>query len=284
MNAFPWTVYFILLAAGLLGSAAVIPYALAINPKAVALMKENASGISQPGKQRLATPVLVLISGLQSLVLIGLATFLGLLAAGQVGLGTPTLQAGLEGRPVMETIMAWAPASVLLGLTAGVVMLVLEGCYFMPRIPRALASLDSKTAFWKRVLACFYGGIVEEILLRLFLMSALVWLFGLFWKTDVGQPAPGAFWLANILAAVLFGASHLPATTLIATLTPTVVARALLLNAVAGATCGYLYMRYGLEAAMLSHFSLDILLHLIATPFMRRRANSLPRDSVPQAT
>jgi membrane protease YdiL (CAAX protease family) len=282
MNAFPWTVYFILLAAGLFGSVAVIPYALAINPKAVAMLKENVSGIGQPGKQRWPMPVLVLISGLQSLALIGLATYLGLLAAGQVGLGTPILQAALEGRPVMETIMAWAPGSVLLGLAAGVVMLVLEGAYFMPRIPRSLAGLDSQTAFWKRVLACVYGGIVEEILLRLFLMSALVWVFGLFWKTPAGQAPPGAFWLANILAAVLFGASHLPATTLIAKLTPAVVARALLLNAIAGVVCGYLYMRYGLEAAMLSHFSLDILLHLIATPFMRRRANSLPYDPVPQ--
>jgi membrane protease YdiL (CAAX protease family) len=282
MNAFPWTIYFILLAAGLLGSVAVIPYALAINPKAAAMMKENVSGISQPGIQRWPMPVLVLISGLQSLVLIGLATYLGLLAAGQVGLGTPILQAALEGRPVMETIMAWAPASALLGLAAGVVMLVLEWAYFMPRIPRSLASLDSQTVFWKRVLACFYGGIVEEILLRLFLMSALVWVFGLFWKTPASLAAPGAFWLANILAAVLFGASHLPATTLTAKLTPVVVARALLLNAIAGVVCGYLYMRYGLEAAMLSHFSLDIVLHLIATPFMRRRANSLPRDPVPQ--
>jgi membrane protease YdiL (CAAX protease family) len=113
-------------------------------------------------------------------------------------------------------------------------------------------------------------------------MSALVWVFSLFWKTPAGLAAPGAFWLANLLAAVLFGASHLPATTLTAKLTPVVVARALLLNAIAGVVCGYLYMRYGLEAAMLSHFSLDIVLHLIATPFMRRRANSLPRDPVPQ--
>jgi hypothetical protein len=47
-----------------------------------------------------------------------------------------------------------------------------------------------------------------------------------------------------------------------------VVTRALLLNGIPGVVCGYLYMRYGLEAAMLSHFSLDILLHLIAPPFM----------------
>ena len=61
-----------------------------------------------------------------------------------------------------------------------------------------------------------------------------------------------------------------------------VVARALLLNGIPGVACGYLYVRYGLEAAILLHFSLDILLHLIAPPFMRPRANSLPLDPAVQ--
>jgi hypothetical protein len=281
MNEYPWTIFFILLVAGLLGTAAVIPYALSFNPKAVEKMRANVSETGQPGreaKRGLPMPVLVLISSLQSVVLIGLTTFLGLLAGRQVGLGAPIVQAVLDGRPVMEKILEMAPASVLLGLGAGIVMLVLEWTYFMPRIPRNLANLDSRTAFWKRVLACFYGGVVEESLMRLFLMTSLVWLFGLIWKTPAGTPAAGAFWIANILAALLFGAGHLPATSMTAKLTPMVVTRALLLNGIPGVACGYLFMVYGLEAAMLSHFGLDILLHLIAPSFMQRRVNSLPPE------
>jgi hypothetical protein len=284
MNAFPWSIFFVLLAAGLLGTAAVIPYALSMNPKAVAAMKANVSQTGEPGagSKRLSMPVLISISGLQTLILIGATTFLGLLAAGKVGLGTPILEAALKGLPVMDQILAMAPTSILLGLAAGVVMLALEWMYFMPRIPRSLASLDARTAFWKRVLACFYGGIVEEILLRLFVMSALVWLFGLVWQTPAGSPAAGAFWLANFLAALLFGAGHLPATAQTAKLTPTVVTRALLLNGIPGVMCGYLYIKYGLESAMLLHFSLDILLHLIAPPISRRLANALPPEPTAQ--
>ena len=281
MNAFSWTIFFILFVAGLIGTAAVYPYALSINPKALEKMKENISPAGGPDrgeKRRLSLPVLVLISILQSIALVGLATFLGLLAGNQVGLGAPILQTALDGGPVMEKILAMAPVTILLGLASGIILLTLEWKYFLPRIPRSLASMDGRTAFWKRVLACFYGGIVEEILMRLFLMGSLVWLLGLLWKTPAGLPAAGAFWVANILAALIFGAGHLPATAMTVKLTRTVVARALLLNGIPGVACGYLFMQYGIESAMLAHFSLDILIHLIAAPYLARLANSLPPD------
>lgn len=282
MNAFPWNIFFILLAAGLLGTAAVVPYSLAMNSKALDKAKAAAASESgQPGakpRRQPPMPLLILLSALQGTLLIGVAAFVGLLASRAVGLGMPILQGALSGQPVMDKILALLPASLLLGLASGVVMLALEWLYFMPRIPRALAGLDAHTAFWKRALACFYGGIDEEILLRLFVMGGLAWLIGLVWKAPGGAPALGAFWLANVLAALLFGAGHLPATRMVTKLTPMVVARALVLNGIPGLACGYLYMRYGLEAAMLAHFSLDILLHLVAVPVSHRLVRHLPPD------
>jgi membrane protease YdiL (CAAX protease family) len=61
-----------------------------------------------------------------------------------------------------------------------------------------------------------------------------------------------------------------------------VVFRALLLNGIPGVACGYLYVRYGLEAAMICHFSLDILIHLIMVPFMKRRAEKIWSEPIPQ--
>ena len=43
-----------------------------------------------------------------------------------------------------------------------------------------------------------------------------------------------------------------------------VVLRTLLLNGIAGVVFGWLYWKRGLEMAMLSHFSADIVLHVIA--------------------
>jgi membrane protease YdiL (CAAX protease family) len=42
------------------------------------------------------------------------------------------------------------------------------------------------------------------------------------------------------------------------------VARAVVLNGLAGIAFGYLYWTRGLESAMLSHFSADIILHVIS--------------------
>ena len=46
-------------------------------------------------------------------------------------------------------------------------------------------------------------------------------------------------------------------------LTPLVIARTVVLNGLLGIIFGWLYWRHGLEAAMISHFSADIVLHVL---------------------
>ena len=70
-------------------------------------------------------------------------------------------------------------------------------------------------------------------------------------------------WLVIVVASVLFGLGHLPTTAQLTTLTPLIIARAIVLNGVAGLAFGYLYWKRGLESAMLAHFSADILLHVL---------------------
>jgi membrane protease YdiL (CAAX protease family) len=70
-------------------------------------------------------------------------------------------------------------------------------------------------------------------------------------------------WLAIIIAAVIFGIGHLPAVMAITTLTPLVIARTIVLNAVGGIIFGWLYWKKGLESSMISHFSADLVLHVM---------------------
>jgi membrane protease YdiL (CAAX protease family) len=71
------------------------------------------------------------------------------------------------------------------------------------------------------------------------------------------------FWVANILAAILFGLGHLPTTAALVPLTSLVIARAVVLNGLLGIVWGWLYWKRGLEAAMISHFSADLVLHVL---------------------
>jgi membrane protease YdiL (CAAX protease family) len=46
-------------------------------------------------------------------------------------------------------------------------------------------------------------------------------------------------------------------------LTPLVITRTIILNALVGVVCGWLYWKRGLESAMLAHFSADLVLHVL---------------------
>ncbi len=79
------------------------------------------------------------------------------------------------------------------------------------------------------------------------------------------QPAHAAVvWTANVLAALAFGAAHLPnASSLGASLTPAVIAFVLVGNGLVGLGCGWLFWRRGLLSAILAHFAADIVLKVI---------------------
>jgi membrane protease YdiL (CAAX protease family) len=116
---------------------------------------------------------------------------------------------------------------------------------------------------------CFYGGIYEEILTRLFLLSLFAWLGMKLFQKDKTKLGGIVFWLANILAAILFGLGHLPTVSLVMPITPVVVAAALLLNGVAGIAFGYLYRKRGLESAMIAHFCADFVIYVLGVALLR---------------
>ena len=254
---FNWKIFFILLAACTWGVIAILPYVLD-------LQKDLLAKVPMP------LWVLLPIQTLQNCILFAVTGGLGLLIAGRIGLGLPILEAKLAGEAVKERILAILPLSVLLGVVGSVLVVALDVYVFGPALRAELGAKASvislqgtQPAAWKGLLASFYGGINEEVLLRLFLMSLLAWLGKFISKTATGQPSTPVFWVANILAAILFGLGHLPATASLLPLTPLVIVRAVVLNGLLGIAFGYLYWKRGFEAAMLSHFSADLVLHVL---------------------
>jgi hypothetical protein len=267
MSADFWTEFAILFSAAVVGIACVTPYTLDLTREAFAKALE---------RMRQPRWVLVLLQTAQSIVLLGLATGLGLLIAPHVGLGALLLEGLLAGKNVTSQAAAMVAPALLLGIGSSALMLLLEITVFWPRLPPSMRETFPIPALWKRLLASVYGGVDEEILLRLFLLSLLAWLIALVWHQPGGNPTTGALWLATILAALIFGMGHLPATAAVVRITPLLVGRALLLNGVVGVATGYLYWRYGLEAAMLAHFAADIMLHGVGDSIaLRVRAASI---------
>lgn len=211
--------------------------------------------------------VVIAVQVVRNAVLVAIAVGLELLLATRIELGAPLLEARLAGEAVGQRIRALLVPSMLAGAAAAVAIIVLDLLVFAPGMPPATLTGEHPPA-WQGFLASFYGGITEELFLRLFLMSLLAWLVGLVWREALGRPAVGAFWMANLVAAIPFGLGHLPATVALVPLTGTVVLRVIALNGIAGVVFGHLYWRRGLEAAMLTHFSADIVLHVLVPLFL----------------
>ncbi|MBF6588969.1 MAG: CPBP family intramembrane metalloprotease [Ktedonobacterales bacterium] len=271
MAAFFWPEYIILFGAAVIGIACVTPYTLELGHEAFTKAQEH---MRQPRW------VLVLLQSAQNVVLFGVATGLGLLIAYRIGLGAPLLEGLLAGKDVTTQAVTMIVPALILGIVSSSIMLLLEITVFWPRLPQSMRDTFPIPALWKRLLASVYGGVNEEILLRLFLLSLLAWLLGFAWHLPNGRPTLGALWVANVIAAVIFGLGHLPATAALVKLTPLLIGRAILLNGVVGIAAGYLFWRYGLEAAMLAHFSADLVLHGIGDSIaLKIRATSAAAHS-----
>jgi hypothetical protein len=126
-------------------------------------------------------------------------------------------------------------------------------------------------AFPASIGASLSAGLGEEILFRLFLMG--LWSFVLTWF--LGRVMPGrstrrsALWIANVVAALAFAASHLPGLMMLAGVaSPTalplfVLVEVFALNGLIGVVAGEASMRQGLVAASGIHFWADIMWHVV---------------------
>lgn len=242
-----------------LGAASAVAVA-ALFPYLMQIMPERFAALPVP------LPLLVVAQVAQTFVLLGLLSLLGLRMGHRVGLGAPLLQRGLNRHPPAGTDRPRPGRSVVLGAVSALALLVAMRAIdpFLPDMLNPPAQADAGASALNGLLASFYGGIVEELLLRLFLMTLLVWIVA---RVRGTKPGPAAYWTAIVLAALLFGAGHLPAAHHIWGLDAVVVLRTIGLNAVVGVVCGWLYWRQGLEMAMLAHFSADIVLHVL-TPLL----------------
>jgi membrane protease YdiL (CAAX protease family) len=242
-----WKLFFILLIASVFATVLVLPYTLSLSPALA----------------RVFTPVVLVAQVVQSIIEFSIAIFIGLFLAKRVGFGVPVLEGRLEGKEAGGYLKSILGISIGMGVLA-VVLLILLSLLYVP-VPILIQGAGTSIPLWEGFLASFYGGIGEEILFRLFLMTLLVWIFFKIKKTRDEKPTTVGIWLAIIISAVLFGLGHLPIVSTIAAVTPLMVAKAIINNGIVGIICGWLYWKKGLESAMIAHFTADIGLHVIAS-------------------
>ena len=244
-----WKLYLLLLAVSIISVILVLPYSI-----------EGISSLLEDVEMPMA--IVLTISVIQSAIMLAIALFLGLFLSKKTGIGAPVLENYISGIGEIKNKKSFFLLAIISGIIIGLILIA--GDYIFYKTGTSITFFNAvQPVWWKGLMASFYGGIVEEILMRLFLMNLFVWIFSMIIKKGGIRQNRPLIWLSIILAAIIFGAGHLPATSAIAPLTPIVVLRALLLNGIGGIVFGWLFWKRGLLSAMVSHFSADIILHVL---------------------
>lgn len=151
-----------------------------------------------------------------------------------------------------------------IGAVVGGLALILPDIMFFGKYSQAIMdSYAVKPTVPYMLAAVLYGGVIEEVMLRLFMMSLVAFLLHKLFGKKTETPATGILIAANVIAALLFAAGHLPATAVLMGITPMILARCFLLNGGFGLLFGWLYRKYGLRYAMLAHGGCHIISKLI---------------------
>ena len=154
-------------------------------------------------------------------------------------------------------------ASVGVAIVGGLAMILLDIFYFANYSQAIADSYLTKPSVVFMLASITYGAVIEEVMMRLFVMSLVSFvLFKLFERKEE-QPSNKMFVIANVVTAILFASGHLPATVLMIGTSPIVIARCFLLNGGIGLLFGWLYRKYGLRYAMIAHGGCHVVSKLI---------------------
>lgn len=203
--------------------------------------------------------VLVAISVAQVAIYAFVCGLFGSLLAQKVGLWKPFR---VERRAVLFTLAI----SVVMGI-----LFSLDYWTFGKVLPVIMDSYADGMTLYGVLASVFYGGIIEEVMMRLFLMSLVAFLlWKIFYSKTSQENIPDmVFVAANIVAALLFAAGHLPATAIaFGELKPLILFRCFLFNGGFGLVFGRIYRKFGIHYAMLSHITVHVVSKLIWAIFI----------------
>lgn len=247
----PMKLVLILTFLGAIGIIAIIPYEMTV------LLQDDLPGA-------LPVPIIVTINSITQLTLLFVLVLIGVRLSERTGLGAPIIKAYVYERRWLPISKTWMKRGITVSFLLSLLVILLDLFLFNPLIDIPNEQIIQTTVWWQGLLAMFYGGITEELMIRLFGMTLIVWLYAKITKKRQQDIPKTVFAMAIFLTALLFGIGHLPAAIgIYGELTGAIILRILLLNGIFGLWFGYLYYKKGLEYAIVSHMSADFFIHVL---------------------
>ena len=168
-------------------------------------------------------------------------------------------------RTLTRRPLLWTAAIAVIG---GLALILPDILYFGKHVPAIADSYATKPTVPYLIGTVTYGGIIEEVMLRLFCMSLVAFFLWKVFDRKAEKPSVGVLVAANVISALLFAAAHLPTTIVMIGTTPMIILRCFLLNGVFGLAFGWLYRKFGLRYAMMAHGGCHVVSKLIWILFL----------------
>jgi hypothetical protein len=248
-NMVDWNVFWSLFMVAELSMLAALPYAVSVSGDAI-----QEFGGSFPTV--LATQIA------QGTAFLLLSIFTGIFLGKKVGLKATLLESLFEGRGLPEGFNSSFKLSVLLGLLVGTLIFATDRLVFS-MFTEPLTILLSSPPIEQRILYSFYAGIVEEIILRFFLVTLLVWISWKIKKTPEGFPTTTGFWLSILLVSTIYGIGYFFSLTPVTDYNAILSLATIALAIISGSVFGWLYWKKGLEAAIIANLSASLVVFVI---------------------
>jgi membrane protease YdiL (CAAX protease family) len=248
-----WKTFFVFLGIGLIGIVCLVP-------SMIPVLEKQLQSLSNVPDVPFA--VIVISSLINPLILLIIAIIVGQAIAPKVKLHSYLYQHMQGNKDVWKSFTSNIPIAIILGAFVAIIFCIFELFIFRPYLPEALTLSVESRNFVNTLGGIFYGGIVEELLIRWGVMSLFVWAGWKVFQRGRTGPSSSIFWISIIVASILFALGHLGATALaVPVITPMIFIRMLLLNGIGGIIYGWLFWKKGLEVAMIAHAAT----HLVTT-------------------
>jgi len=188
------------------------------------------------------------------------AIWLGIALGRQIGLGAPLFTGLLFGTPgSIQKLGRDACLACVLGVAlGGTLLLIRQICE--PHLPPEIPAYGHRGVLGG--LAVSLGAAVaEEVWFRLGLMTLLVWCIARLLGDR--KPRPLLVWTIIVITSVAFGMAHLPQLMSFGAGSPFAIGGTVLGNTAVGILYGWCYWKRSLIAAIVAHFSVDIVIHVL---------------------
>ena len=154
-------------------------------------------------------------------------------------------------------------AAIIIAVIGGLALILPDLLIFGKYEPALLDMYAVKPTVPFLLATVTYGAVIEEVMLRLFMMSLVAFVLHLLFERKRDGVSTAVLVAANVASALLFAAGHLPGNDMMFGLTPVIVLRCMLLNGVFGLAFGWLYRKFGLRYAMIAHGGCHVVSKLI---------------------